>query len=268
MSDNALVSVILPVYNSGLTAISAIDSIVAQKYPNIEVIIINDGSTDDSLNIINTYVNCLEDHLRIKVVSQVNGGVSAARNRGISESNGDYLAFIDSDDQWVEGKLHYQIEFMNQNKDVAMSGTLTDISPRNFFLKSKEFQYIAFWNQFMFNSFQPSTVILRSAIIDDVGGFPLNRRYAEEGDLFFRLTYSYKCVLLNKILTKYGNGKDSFGDSGLSGNLEMMWAGELLNAVACYERKHITSIFLILYFMFSYIKFLRRTLLSKFRLKK
>ena len=75
-------------------------------------------------------------------------------------------------------------------------------------------------------------------------------------------------VLLNKILTKYGDGKESFGDSGLSGNVEMMWAGELLNAVACYERKHISSISLVLYFMVSYIKFVRRILLSKFRTKK
>jgi glycosyltransferase involved in cell wall biosynthesis len=268
MNDVDLVSVVLPVYNSGFTAIRAIDSIVAQRYLDIEVIIIDDGSTDDSLNLINTYVNSLENDLRITVVSQANGGVSAARNRGILESSGEFIAFLDSDDQWVEGKLQYQMDFMIENKDVAMSGTLTDIRPHNMFLRSKEFQYIVFWNQFISNNFQPSTVILRRAAIDEIGGFPINRRYAEEGDLFLRLTYSYKCVLFNKVLTKYGDGKESFGDSGLSGNVEMMWAGELLNAVACFERKHISSIFLVLFFVVSYIKFVRRILLSKFRIKK
>lgn len=268
MNNSIFLSVVLPVYNSGGSAIQAIASVVAQGYSNTEVIVVNDGSTDDSLSQIVAYIESIDSDLKFKVFSQLNGGVSAARNRGIREASGEFIAFLDSDDQWIEGKLRYQMDFMAKNEDVAMTGTLTDTKPFNLFLRSRDYCHIVFWNQFVTNSFQPSTVIVRSKVLDEVGGFPLNRRYAEEGDLFFRLTHSFKCVLLNRVFTYYGDGKGSYGESGLSGDLEMMWAGELLNAVACYERKHISSIFLILYLIFSFLKFSRRRIITKLRVKK
>ena len=90
-----LISVIVPVYNSMQTIDSCVDSIVNQTYGNIEIILIDDGSTDESSNLCDLWA---ENDSRVLVVHQRNGGVSAARNHGIEMSHGEYLAFVDPDD--------------------------------------------------------------------------------------------------------------------------------------------------------------------------
>lgn len=92
---NVLVSVIIPVYNVEKYLEKCIESIVCQDYPNLEIIIVNDGSTDKSGTIVDTYAKKDE---RIKVISQPNSGLSAARNVGVSYSSGDYIMFVDGDD--------------------------------------------------------------------------------------------------------------------------------------------------------------------------
>lgn len=92
---NELVSVIIPVYNPGTALRKCLDSVMTQTYGNIEIIVINDGSTDGSHSICSEYAS--KDR-RIKYISQPNAGVSAARNRGIDSSSGEYICFVDSDD--------------------------------------------------------------------------------------------------------------------------------------------------------------------------
>ena len=89
------VSIIIPVYNSESTLKRCIESVINQTYKNIEILIINDGSKDKSLNIMNEYKNKDE---RIIVINQKNKGLSGARNTGINNATGDYITFIDSDD--------------------------------------------------------------------------------------------------------------------------------------------------------------------------
>lgn len=90
-----MISVIVPLYNKEHHIEKSINSIINQTYSNFEVIIIDDGSSDNSLNIIRTIVDA-----RIKIITQPNAGVSAARNRGINESKGEYITFLDADDLW------------------------------------------------------------------------------------------------------------------------------------------------------------------------
>lgn len=97
MKENFLVSVIVPVYNVEKYLDECIKSIMEQSYTNLEILLIDDGSSDNSINICNRY--SLIDN-RIRVISQKNGGASKARNRGIRESCGEYIIFIDSDDYW------------------------------------------------------------------------------------------------------------------------------------------------------------------------
>src|SRR5437764_10370159 len=92
--DMKLVSVVIPNYNYGRYLAAAIDSVLAQTYPNIEVIVVDDGSTDDSEFVLRGYER------RIRSMRQPNRGVSAARNRGIQESRGEFVAFLDADDLW------------------------------------------------------------------------------------------------------------------------------------------------------------------------
>src|SRR5690606_18531829 len=94
-NSNPLISIVVPVYNSEKYLPECIESILNQNYANIELIIVNDGSTDNSLSIAEKFS---ENDSRIKILSQRNSGVSAARNLGISIAQGDYIGFVDSDD--------------------------------------------------------------------------------------------------------------------------------------------------------------------------
>ena len=97
MPTSPLISVIVPVYNVAPFLRRCLDSIINQIYKNIEIVLVNDGSTDNSAEILNEYK--LKDP-RIKIIQQRNGGLSNARNTGISNSKGTYITFIDSDDMF------------------------------------------------------------------------------------------------------------------------------------------------------------------------
>ena len=98
MEHNPLISVIVPVYNVAAYLSRCVDSILAQSYENLQIILVNDGSSDDSGRICEEYA---KKDARIQVIHQKNGGLSSARNAGIDAASGDYLAFVDSDD-WIE----------------------------------------------------------------------------------------------------------------------------------------------------------------------
>ena len=106
-----MISIIIPVYNSEKYINRALDSVFSQNYKNIEVIIVNDGSTDETLNIIkqNKYFN------KLKIFNQKNLGSTAARNKGAEVANGNWLAFLDSDDYWLKNKLYEQLKLASKN---------------------------------------------------------------------------------------------------------------------------------------------------------
>ncbi|OBU32396.1 glycosyltransferase family 2 protein [Photobacterium phosphoreum] len=112
-----LVSVIMPAFNAEKTVVKAIESVIGQTYLNIELVITDDNSTDDTVNIIKQYCNI--DH-RIVYLKNSNGkGSSNARNNSIKHSSGDFISFLDSDDIWHPKKLELQIEAMNKNNCLA-----------------------------------------------------------------------------------------------------------------------------------------------------
>lgn len=104
-------SVVVPVYNVEKTLRRCLESILGQTYRNFEVLLVNDGSTDDSLSICQEYLNT--DN-RIKIISQMNGGLSSARNTGILNSSGEYLCFVDSDDWIVQDMLEHIVELLEK----------------------------------------------------------------------------------------------------------------------------------------------------------
>ena len=115
---NELISVIVPVYNVEKYLPQCIDSIINQTYKNIEIILVNDGSTDNSLSICNKYK---EKDRRIKIINKKNGGLSSARNAGIEKINGPYLCFIDSDD-FIDNNMILKLYNLirNNNSDIAV----------------------------------------------------------------------------------------------------------------------------------------------------
>src|SRR5215510_11775591 len=113
MEEFPLVSIIIPAYNSAAYIEEAIRSALEQDYEEKEIIVVDDGSTDSTPDILKS----LQE--QIVVLSQVNAGAGAARNRGLKHAKGTYIAFLDSDDFWVPGKLRLQIEYLEEKPKVG-----------------------------------------------------------------------------------------------------------------------------------------------------
>jgi len=111
------VSVIIPMYNSEKYIEETIKSVDNQSYDNIEIIVVDDGSSDNSARIVKNFIDSYKGKKIIKYIYQNNGGVSAARNRGLLESIGKYIAFVDSDDLWIKTKIEEQ---MNRISETSM----------------------------------------------------------------------------------------------------------------------------------------------------
>lgn len=113
--ESPLVSVIIPAYNAEAYIAEAVDSVLEQDYPNKEVIVIDDGSIDDTVDVLVHYGE------RIRLLRQTNAGSAVARNKGMAAATGGYIAFLDGDDVWLPGKLTAQVAYMERHSDVDMT---------------------------------------------------------------------------------------------------------------------------------------------------
>nr|WP_305908378.1 glycosyltransferase family A protein [Methylomarinum sp. Ch1-1]MDP4521204.1 glycosyltransferase family A protein [Methylomarinum sp. Ch1-1] len=120
--SQSLISIIIPAYNAETYIKKALDSVLTQSYRHFEVLVINDGSTDNTETIARSY-----DDTRIRLISQPNGGLSNARNTGIRSAKGDYLAFLDADDYWMPEKLALQLELLNHHPEIGFCSTRTRV---------------------------------------------------------------------------------------------------------------------------------------------
>lgn len=114
MTGSPMVSVVIPVYNNAAHVRKAIDSVLGQDYRPLEVIVVDDGSTDETPGILESYGGA------IRVLEQENAGAAAARNAGISAAQGELIAFLDADDYWLPGKLNIQVAYLQRNPDVGL----------------------------------------------------------------------------------------------------------------------------------------------------
>jgi glycosyltransferase involved in cell wall biosynthesis len=112
-----LVSVVIPAYNCERFIGDALDSVFVQDYPALEVIVVDDGSTDDTCGVVARYGKA------VNLIRQRNAGAAVARNEGLRQARGEYVALLDSDDVWLPGKLRLQVEHLECNPDVAMCCT-------------------------------------------------------------------------------------------------------------------------------------------------
>lgn len=263
-SLHATVSVIIPVFNSGHSAVAAIRSARAQAYPVYEIIVVDDGSTDSSFDmVVATFGN---EQAQIRILRSHNRGAAGARNFGVAHSTGEYAAFLDADDVWLPGKLSRQVAVIQQAETIGMVGALTTMGGRA--VSSRMYappRKITACMLMYKNYFQTSTVLMRRSALDAVGPFPEGRRYAEEGDLFLRVAARFDCWLLNEVLVDYASGKAGFGHAGLSANLGGMERGELKNLHRSYRRGDSSALVYSTAVIFSLAKFCRRVVLRFFR---
>ena len=115
-SSNPLVSVVIPLYNSELTVLESIHSVLGQTYSNLEILVVNDGSTDDGPRLIESI-----DDSRITIIHQKNRGLAGARNTGIRSASGSIISFLDSDDTWYPSKIQKHVEHLKNSPSVGIS---------------------------------------------------------------------------------------------------------------------------------------------------
>jgi glycosyltransferase involved in cell wall biosynthesis len=205
MIEHPLVSVVIPTYNAARFLVDAIDSVLAQTYQPLEVLVVDDGSTDDTARVLEPYGG------RIRYIRQTNGGPAKARNRGIREAKGELIAFLDADDQWLPEKLSKQWACHRAHPDAALSHTdlyrvLQPAGERTYRHDGRErFAGNCYLEFFRNNGVTPSTVLLTRACLETVGLFDEKIRAAstEDWELWIRIARRYPLAYLNEPLTLY-----------------------------------------------------------------
>ncbi len=212
---NPLVSVIIPTYNRGMMLKQAIDSVLAQDFADFELIVVDDGSDDNTQEILNAF---RED---ITVIWQENKGVSAARNRGIVSASGKLTAFLDSDDLWLPKKLSAQVSFFYSNPNALICQTEeiwirngVRVNPKK---KHKKCSGMIFEPSLHLCLVSPSAVMIKRSLFDDVGLFDENLPACEDYDLWLRISCRYPVYLIDTpLIVKQGGHEDQLsGAPGL-----------------------------------------------------
>ncbi|RUT04244.1 glycosyl transferase [Dulcicalothrix desertica PCC 7102] len=193
-----IVSVIVPAYNCESTIIETIVSIQNQTLFDIEIIVINDGSTDNTLDRLMT----IQDK-RLKILSYENRGLPTARNRGIAHATSPYISFIDADDLWAPDKLELQVAALKShpNAGVAYSWTICmDNEGKNFYPGVQaSYQGNVFSNLLVCNFIASgSNVLLTRQVIDAVGEFDSTLKSCEDWDYWLRVARSWEFVVIPK----------------------------------------------------------------------
>ena len=266
MEENSLlISVVIPMYNASETIVRVLDSVKNQTLKcNYEVLVVNDGSKDNSKKVVEHYI-LSNPSSNIKMIDKPNGGVSTARNAGLKASQGFLIAFLDSDDEWFPDKLEKQIKILEMNPEIDLLGCAFD----GLYLRNKSdgsLLKIDIKKLIFKNYFQPSTVVMKRKVFEEVGCFDENQKYAEEGNYFIRVANRFNCYFCNLKVINYGDGKSGFGASGLSANLKEMHKGFNKNLKFAFENQLINSKQYLLAYMLESIKYLRRIMIV--RLKK
>jgi len=201
------VSVIIPTYNRGWILKEAIESVLAQEFTGYELIVVDDGSTDDTRQILDSYGR---DIIRLQ---QPNQGVSAARNRGIAESRARWVAFLDSDDLWLPQKLTRQVAFFKSNPDALICQTEETwvrngvrVNPKK---RHHKLSGIIFEPSLALCLVSPSAVMIHKTLFDTVGLFDEDLRACEDYDLWLRVSCRYPIFLIDEpLVVKRGGHED------------------------------------------------------------
>jgi len=201
LSSSPLVSVIIPTFNRSALVCEALDSVLAQTYRNFEILVVDDGSTDDTKSAIEKKYR---DNSRIKYFFKAQGGPGSARNHGVLHSRGELIAFLDSDDLWIPEKLERQVDQMERNPEAVMSFTdaLVQAIPANgrTRFQAKRFRGDTTLRAMVETNFPLCTpaVIVRRRVLQEVGGFDESLMCAQDWDLWIRILARHRVVYLDQ----------------------------------------------------------------------
>lgn len=200
-------SVIMPLYNKAAYVEKAIRSVLEQTYPHYELIVVNDGSKDNSAIIAE---ELLKDIPNARLINQENAGVAVARNNGVTQAKGDYICFLDADDWWDVSFLQEMQQFIKDYPEAGIWGT-------NYWYVKKgktriavpcETGYINYPKLYAETSVMPLTsisVCIKKDIFNELGGFPKGIKLGEDFILWSKIALHHKVAFLNKAIAYYNN---------------------------------------------------------------
>ncbi len=246
MNNHLNISVIIPTYNRRHTLNRAINSVLNQNFKPVEIIVVDDGSTDDTDEWLKLH------HSSVKLISQSNCGVSSARNIGIQHAQTDWISLLDSDDEWLEDKLEKQVNLLLNNPNILFCHT-NEIWVRNGVRvnqgkKHQKYGGMIFENCLDMCRISPSSSLLHRSLLDDVGYFDEQLKVCEDYDLWLRITAKYPVLYLNEpLIIKYGGHKNQL--SKVSEGIERYRIQTLeklrLNKILDFKQKYLVERMLV-----------------------
>lgn len=213
MVEKVKVSVIIPTYNSAKYVTEAIDSVLEQTYENIEVFVIDDGSTDTTKEVLQKYGDA------IHYLYKENGGASSARNYGIENATGKYIAFLDADDIWMPEKVEKQVALMESDEDIGLCYVSTQRVSENLeftgVIEAKEFE--DYCEALLLNSNivsgSCSSVMVRRDVVSQTEGFDERLGTCGDWEYWLRLSLVTKFAPLREELAKYRDVEGSMSSN-------------------------------------------------------
>ncbi len=216
----SVVTIVLPAYNASEYLAETLNSVLSQTFQDFELLVIDDGSTDNTTDIVGDF--CQRDS-RIRLISQKNQGVSVARNTGIKMAQGEFIAFIDSDDLWLPNKLAKHVQHLGANPNLGLSFARVEFmsfdgkSTRNY--SNPRLVNITAKDLYEENAaVTPSNAVIRRTALQQVGGFDGELSGAADAELFLRVKcHGWQVEGINEVLVLY---RTSLG--GMSSQLYKM----------------------------------------------
>ena len=217
MKENSIyISVVIPLYNKQNSIAATLQSVLAQTYTNYEIIVVDDGSTDDSANVAETVLRECKVYgveCRGRVIRKTNGGVCSARNSGIQEAKYDYIALLDGDDQWDEHYLEEQVKLIQDFPGAKMWGINFAEMSNGELIRKLPTGLPDGYRGYVENYFQmpgrisdlycSSSVVIQKEVFDKVGYFDERIKYAEDNDMWFRIIARYRVAFYDRYMAFY-----------------------------------------------------------------
>ena len=205
--EKPAVSVIIPTFNRAWCLEATLQSVRDQTFQNFELIVVDDGSTDDTPSLLERFPGT-----RVYRWEE-NRGVSAARNQGLLMAQGEWICFLDSDDRWTQNKLQVQMEWMQKHPECL--ACYTDeiwirngvrVNPKD---KHRKYSGDIFMHCLPLCIISPSSILMRASILESIGGFDTDLTACEDYDLWLRLTSRYRVDFIpEKLIIKTGGHSD------------------------------------------------------------
>jgi glycosyltransferase involved in cell wall biosynthesis len=214
-----IISVIIPAYNSELTIKETIESVQKQTFTNFEIIVIDDGSQDGTIELVKNLVK-LEP--RLKIFCYENAGVAVARNRGIQLAQGEFISLLDADDLWTPDKLELQLKALKNNPEAGVAYSWTnpvDEQGKLLFLGTRPVWEGNVYKELLQTNFlsNGSNILVRREAIESINGFPTDFPVASDWDFYLKLAFKWSFVVVPQYQILYRQRLNS-----MSANIEAL----------------------------------------------